>query len=130
MRGLSTQEQAAVAHLDAAAMLARTECWCAINSGTRNIAGVAAMAGELADAFAALPGEIALVEPAAAESVAPDGRVSGINHGRHLRLTVRPGARVQLLLTGIWTPSIPSIIPSSRRAGSTATRSTRPVRRT
>ena len=34
----------AIARLDADAMLARTERWCAINSGTRNIAGVRAMA--------------------------------------------------------------------------------------
>ncbi len=81
-------------------MLARTERWCAINSGTRHIAGVTAMAGALADAFAALPGEVALVEPGPVESVAPDGKVSALPHGRHLRVTVRPEAPVQLLLTG------------------------------
>lgn len=81
-------------------MLARAERWCAINSGTRNIAGVSAMAGELADAFAVLPGAVTLVDPQPVESVAADGTVSAIAHGRHLRLTVRPEARVQVLLTG------------------------------
>ena len=81
-------------------MLARTERWCAINSGTRNMGGVAAMAGDLADAFAALPGEVTLVEPESVESVAPDGTVSALPHGRHLRATVRPNAPIQLLLTG------------------------------
>ena len=58
VRGLNEQERHAIARLDADAMLARTERWCAINSGTRNIAGVRAMADALAGAFAALPGKI------------------------------------------------------------------------
>ncbi|KQT32214.1 hypothetical protein ASG29_10325 [Sphingomonas sp. Leaf412] len=100
MQTLSPTERTAIAHLDAAAILARTERWCAINSGTRHLAGVAAMASGLVDAFSALPGDIALVDPAPVDAVAADGRVTGIDHGRHLRLTVRPDARVQLLLTG------------------------------
>lgn len=81
-------------------MLARTEAWSTINSGTRNLAGVAAMADALADAFSALPGTIALVAPDPVESVGADGRVSALEHGRHLRLTVRPDAPVQMLFTG------------------------------
>ena len=100
MRGLSSNERAAVERLDAAAMLARTERWCAINSGTRHLSGVGAMAGELADAFAALPGELRLVEPEPADAMAADGRVAAIAHGRHLHLSVRPDAPVRLLLTG------------------------------
>ena len=55
-------------------VLARTERWSAINSSTGNLAGLAAMAGELADAFAALPGEVTLEEPAPVTEIAPDGR--------------------------------------------------------
>ena len=68
-------------------LLDRTLVWAAINSGSRNSAGLARMASLLADAFAALPGEIRLEEP-------------GLAHGRHLHLRVRPEAPVQLLLTG------------------------------
>ena len=100
MTGLTKQERDAVARIDATAILGRTERWCAINSGTRNIAGVSAMAGALADALAALPGEIALVEPGAVDSVAADGSLIDLPHGRHLRLRVRPDAPVQVLLTG------------------------------
>jgi glutamate carboxypeptidase len=100
VRGLNEQERRAIARLDADAMLARTEHWCAINSGTRNIAGVGAMADALAGAFAALPGTMTLVEPQPVESVGADGTVSGLTHGRHLRATVRPEAPVQILLTG------------------------------
>lgn len=81
-------------------MLARVERWAAINSGTRNVAGCAAMAAELADAFAALPGTVELVEPTPTDSVAADGRVEPLAHGRHLRVAVRPAAPVRLLLTG------------------------------
>jgi glutamate carboxypeptidase len=72
----------------------------AINSGTRNLAGVAAMGATLADAFAALPGDVALVAPDAVDSVSTEGEVRAIGHGHHLHLTVRPDAPVQLLFTG------------------------------
>jgi len=61
---------------------------------------VARMADTLADAFAALPGHLALIDPAPVESVTGDGRVEAIAHGRHLHLAVRPEAPVQMLLTG------------------------------
>jgi glutamate carboxypeptidase len=97
---LTSVESAAVEHAASAPMLARTEAWVAINSGTRNLAGIAAMGDALADAFSALPGRLALVEPAPVETVTADGRIEAIGHGRHLHLTVRPEAPVQLLLTG------------------------------
>ena len=81
-------------------MLAQVTRWSAVNSGTGNLAGLANMAELLADAFSALPGEIALVEPAPAERVEADGRVASVEHGRHLRLSVRPDAPVRMLFTG------------------------------
>ncbi|WP_240884705.1 hydrolase [Sphingomonas sp. SFZ2018-12] len=100
MSGLSAIERDLVDHVRAAPMLARTERWVAINSGTRNLAGVAAMGATLADAFAALPGDVALVAPDAVDSVSTEGEVRAIGHGHHLHLTVRPDAPVQLLFTG------------------------------
>lgn len=81
-------------------MLAQVERWAAINSGTRNLAGLAAMAGELADAFSALPGDLTLVDAPAVEAVTNDGAVHLLDHGQHLRLCVRPDAAVRILLTG------------------------------
>ncbi|MBN8814684.1 MAG: hydrolase [Sphingomonas sp.] len=86
--------------LGAAPMLGNTRAWAAINSGTRNLAGLKTMAGTLADAFSALPGDISLINPSPAESVASDGSVSAIEHGRHLVLSVRPDAGVRMLFTG------------------------------
>ena len=100
MEGLSTVEAAAVAHARTAPMLAQVERWAAVNSGTRNLAGCAAMAALLADAFAVLPGTVARVPAAPAESVGADGGVVPLAHGDHVRVTVRPDAPVQLLLTG------------------------------
>jgi glutamate carboxypeptidase len=83
-----------------APMLAQVQDWAAINSGTRNIAGVTAVAEKLADAFATLPGDIALVDPAPVQNVGADGTVLDLSHGRHFHLTVRPEATVQMLFTG------------------------------
>ncbi len=100
MRGLSPNEVRIIGGIDAAPMLQQVQTWSAVNSGTRNLPGLAAMAGLLGDAFAALPGELTLAEPDAAETVAPDGHVSAIEHGRHIHLRVRPDAPVQMLFTG------------------------------
>lgn len=81
-------------------MLAQTQHWAAINSGSRNLDGLARMAGLLADAFSVLPGDVRLVDPDPVDSVSPDGHIQPIVHGRHLHLSVRPDAPVQLLLTG------------------------------
>lgn len=81
-------------------MLARTLDWAAVNSGTGNLPGVATIGARLADAFAVLPGEIALVDADPVESVAVDGTVAMTARGRNLHLAVRPHAPVQVLLTG------------------------------
>ena len=81
-------------------MLDQTLDWAAINSGTGNLAGLSTVAGKLADAFAALPGDLALLEADPVESVLPDGATRTAERGRNLHLTVRPDAPVQLLLTG------------------------------
>ncbi|MCW3837905.1 hydrolase [Sphingomonas canadensis] len=100
MNPLSPIEAAAVERARAAPSLARTEAWVAVNSGTRNLSGLDRMAALLADAFAVLPGDLSLVEPARVETVTPEGKVTATGHGRHLRLSVRPQAPVQVLLTG------------------------------
>ena len=100
MRGLSSDEAGAVERCAAEPMLAQVRGWAAVNSGSRNLAGLGDVAGRLADAFAPLPGELTLEEPAPAEEVAPDGAVRPLAHGRNLHLRVRPEAPVQLLLTG------------------------------
>jgi glutamate carboxypeptidase len=100
MGELSSTERDAVDRASAEPMLDQVLAWAAINSGSRNLAGLERMADLLADAFSALPGVLRLDQPANVENVDAAGRSVKIKHGRHLHLTVRPTAPVQLLFTG------------------------------
>lgn len=100
MRGLSALESRAIEHCAGAPMLDQVTAWAAVNSGSRNLAGLAAVAGQLADAFSGLPGELTLKDAVPVDAMAADGSLSALEHGRNLHLRVRPEAPVQLLLTG------------------------------
>ena len=100
MQQLSTREQALIANIDAAPMLMQVQAWSAINTGTGNLSGLALQAALLADAFAALPGDVTLEQPAPVTTVAADGREVATDFGKHLVLRVRPAAPRRLLLTG------------------------------
>ena len=100
MGSLASTEQDCVERAAAEPMLDQVEAWSAVNTGSHNLAGLQAMAGLLADAFSALPGEVSLAEPAAVDAVDGSGALVPVEHGRNLHLKVRPEAPVQLLLTG------------------------------
>jgi glutamate carboxypeptidase len=100
MGELSSVERGAVERAAAEPMLNQVLAWASINSGSRNLAGLERMADLLADAFAGLPGVLRLDQPQPVETVDAAGKTMKIKHGRHLHLTVRPTARLQLLFTG------------------------------
>ena len=100
MGELTTIERAAVEAAGAAPMLAQVEAWAAVNSGSRNLDGLADVAALLGDAFVTLPGRLTLREPAPVDAVHATGKSVAVEHGRNLHLVVRPQAAVQLLLTG------------------------------
>ena len=100
MGELSSIEHAAVERAQDEPMLDQVLAWSAVNSGSRNLSGLAAMAGLLADVFADLPGELTLLDPARVDAVDAAGKTIEIQHGRNIRLSVRPDAPVQLLFTG------------------------------
>ncbi|WP_074206449.1 hydrolase [Parasphingorhabdus marina] len=81
-------------------LLARTEEWAKINSGSTNLDGLKTVAGMLADAFAVLPGDIRFVPPDPVEAVRKDGSIDRIERGEHLLVSVRPEAPNRILLTG------------------------------
>src|SRR5262249_44164796 len=81
-------------------MLDQVLAWSAVNSGSRNLAGLDRGAGQLADACSALPGELRLEEPAPVEAVDSAGQIACVEDGRHIHLAVRPDAPIQLLFTG------------------------------
>src|SRR4029453_18720380 len=100
MGELSSTEHAAVERAQDEPMLDQVLAWSAVNSGSRNLPGPAAMGGLLGNAFAELPGEVELVDPSRVEAVDPAGKTIELPHGKNLRLRVRPDAPVQLLFTG------------------------------
>lgn len=97
---MTREEAALVDPIALAPMRAQVLAWTAINSGTANLSGLAAMAAELADAFAALPGSVMLEAPAPVEQVTAEGDLAPVEHGRHLVVRVRPEAERRVLLTG------------------------------
>lgn len=99
MRALSSIETAAVDACADAPMLDQVTAWAAVNSGSRNLAGLAAVAEMLAEAFSPL-GEAELRDAAIVEAMTADGTLEPVAHGRNLYLKVRPEAPVQLLFTG------------------------------
>ena len=100
MNGLINSERDAVERAADQPMLQQVLGWSAINSGSDNLAGLAAIAEALAETFSALPGELRLVDPAPVDRVSATGKIAFVQHGRNLHLRVRPDAPVQLLLTG------------------------------
>jgi len=89
-----------LSQIDAASMLDQVQQWSAINTGTGNIDGLKAQASLLADAFATLPGDIELIDPAEVTAIASDGSEFAKPNGQHLVVRVRPTANRRILLTG------------------------------
>lgn len=96
----SPAEAAALSTIRQAPMLAHVEAWAAVNSGSRNLAGLAYMAELLIAAFSPLGGVITLHDPTAINAVDAHGDPQPLAHGRNLHLVQRPDAPVQVLLTG------------------------------
>ncbi len=96
-------------------MLAQVEQWCAINTGTGNLAGLARQAGLLADGFAPLPGDVSLIEAPSVAAMGADGLEKTIENGRHLVLRVRPDAARRVLLTGHMDTVFPASDPFQKR---------------
>ena len=100
MGELTSIERETVERASGEPMLDQVLAWSAVNSGSRNLGGLERIADLLTDAFAALPGALRLEQAEKVETVDSAGRATKIEHGRHLHLTVRPMAPVQLLFTG------------------------------
>lgn len=111
MQQFSPAEAALLAAVDASPMLGQVQRWCAVNTGTGNLAGLAEQAALLADAFAALPGELTLEGPAPVSAIGADGRENAVQYGKHLVLRVRPQAARRFLLTGHMDTVFPASHP-------------------
>ena len=81
-------------------MLAEIQAWAAINTGSRNLAGLAHMADVLEAAFAPLGGTAVRAGPAPASQIDASGQQRPLGHGDNLHIIKRPEAPVRVLLTG------------------------------
>jgi glutamate carboxypeptidase len=99
-----------LASLNAASkpMIARAINWCAINSGSRNLAGLEEMTTPLEAALAELPGTLERIALPDTSEVATDGTVRTVPNAPALRLSVRPHAPVQIALTGHYDTVYPA----------------------
>lgn len=99
---LTADEATALAVIDGRreAMQARTLAWSAINSGSRNLPGLADMAAALVPEFEALGAAVRLCDPAPVTAIDARGREVAIAHGRNLHASIRADAPVRVLLTG------------------------------
>lgn len=93
------------------ALVARTEAWSLVNSGSYEVAGLARMQALLSAALAALPGEVEALELAPTQRVRADGELDEIRHGAALRLRARREAPIQVALTGHFDTVFPANHP-------------------
>lgn len=93
---------------EAEGLVARTQSWSAINSGSFELPGLAAMRVTLADTVSALPGVTEVVDLAPSKRVRPDGEVIDVEHGASVRVRVRPNAPIQVALTGHYDTVFPA----------------------
>jgi glutamate carboxypeptidase len=107
--GLTAADQSLLDSLDARSgeLVARAVAWCEIASGSRNLAGLKAQRAALADALAALPGQVEDASLAPTVEIDGQGRETRLDHPPAIRLTVRPEAPVQVVLTGHYDTVFP-----------------------
>ena len=101
MTGLTVAEQRLFEPIGSTPMLEQMLAWATVNSGSGNLAGLADMATRLEQAFAVLPGQVELVNPAPVTAIGANGHEVAVENGRHLVLRVRPDAARRVLLTVI-----------------------------
>lgn len=82
------------------AMIEQLLAWSAINSGSRNGAGLARMAAVLQERLAPLKAAVRLQEAAPVETIDAQGAVVNLLHGPIVHAVLRPLAPIQLLLVG------------------------------
>ncbi len=99
---LSPDEQALIARISADhdRMVTEILAWSAQNSGSRNLAGLDAMASTLAAALAELGAAPRWCDPAAVDAIGADGRPRPLPHGRNLHLALHPEQPRRVMLVG------------------------------
>ncbi len=99
---LNDEDRAVLDHLagQGPLIIDRAVAWCAVNSGSRHLAGLERQRQILLDAFSNLPAAPADIPLAASPEVGADGKVGEQAHPAAIAVVVRPQAPVQVVLTG------------------------------
>jgi glutamate carboxypeptidase len=99
---LSAEERSVLDWIDTRAdhMIETVKMWSAINSGSRNAAGLEQMRACLVDAFSELGGEINAIELPPSTVVDPDGTVREQAYTPSFHFRLRPQAPIRILMTG------------------------------
>lgn len=99
---LNDEDRAVLEHLAGQGVLIidRAVAWCAVNSGSRHLAGLERQRQILLDAFAKLPAAPTEIPLAASPEIGADGKVGEQAHPPAIAVVVRPEAPVQVVLTG------------------------------
>ncbi|WP_454719029.1 hydrolase [Caulobacter segnis] len=93
---------------DGADLIARAVDWCGVNTGSRNLEGLATQADLLVDVLKTLPGEVARTPLSDTLEIAADGAERRQVNGEALLLTVRSHAPIQVILTGHYDTVFPA----------------------
>ena len=99
---LNDEDRAVLRHLadQGPLIIDRAVAWCAVNSGSRNLAGLERQRQVLLDAFGKLPAAPTDIPLSASPEVGPDSRIGEQAHPAAIAVVVRPEAPVQVVLTG------------------------------
>lgn len=94
-----------------AAIVDRAVDWAGINSGSRNAAGLSVMLDRLEAEARHLPGVVERIATGPSTLVGDDGAVRTEAHADALRITTRPLAPIQIVLTGHYDTVFPAESP-------------------
>ncbi len=103
-------DQTVLDHVEARgpAIVARAVEWSNVNSGSRNAAGLGAVLALLEAEARRLPAEVVRVPTAGSTTVGDDGSVRAEAHADALKVTARPMAPIQVILTGHYDTVFPA----------------------
>ena len=105
-----TSDQAVLDHVAGRreAIVGRTIDWSNINSGSRNAVGLSAVLDALETTAKALPATVERIPTHGSTSVADDGSVRTEAHADALKISARPSAPIQVVLTGHYDTVFPA----------------------
>ncbi len=110
---LNSEDRAVLDHIarDGGLIVDRAVDWCALNSGSRHLAGLERQRQVLLDAAASLPAAPIETPLSPSREISADGRETEFPHPPSLAVIVRPEAPVQVVLTGHYDTVYPETSP-------------------